>query len=174
MIKSYCGKMPKIAESALISDTACIIGDVEIGVESSVWPGAVIRADLSDLQPEPGTKIGRNCHIEDSAVVHGVGLIGNNVVIGHGAVVEAFKIGDSVLIGANATILHSVEIGSFSIIAAGSVVLQGMRIPARSFVAGTPAKVKGDISAEQLRYLEETQTGMMNLVMEYKANSETP
>lgn len=173
MIRSFRGRTPRISSSAFVSDAASIVGEVEIGEDCSVWPGGVIRADLSDLQPEPGTRIGRNCHIEDNAVVHGVCSIGNDVVIGHGAVVEAFRIGNSVLIGANATVLHAAEIGSHCIIAAGSVVLQGMRIPDRSFVAGAPARVKGEISARQLELLKKTQAGMVDLIREYRSNNET-
>ena len=173
MIKSYRGKAPRIADSASISEAACIIGDVEIGGESSVWSGAVVRSDCGVLIPGRNTRIGRNTHIEENAVVHCTSSIGDNVVIGHGAVVEAFSIGDNVLIGSNATVLAASEIGSHCIIAAGSVVPEGMRIPDRSFVAGIPAKIKSQVTARQLRYAEETCSNLAGLLRDYRAAGET-
>jgi len=168
MIRSFRGKKPKIAESALISEAAYIIGNVEIGERCSVWPGAVVRADCDVLQPGLGTKIGENTHIEDNAVVHATAVIGSNVVIGHGAVVEALRIGDNVIIGDNATVLTFAEVGSYCIVAAGAMVRQGMKIPDRSFVVGIPAEIKGELSAKQIATIEETWLGVVALVEDYK------
>ena len=168
MIKSFRGQTPTVAESALISETAYIIGDVQIGDRSSVWPGAVIRADCSVFQTGLRTRIGNNTHIEDNSVVHATESIGNNVVIGHGAVVEAHRIGDNVLIGDNATVLTYVEIGDYCIVAAGAVVPEGMKVPAWSFVAGAPAKVKRRLSAKQVATIENTCSMVAVLVAEYR------
>jgi carbonic anhydrase/acetyltransferase-like protein (isoleucine patch superfamily) len=115
MIRNLWSKVPKIAETAFVSEAAYIIGEVEIGEYCSVWPGVVIRADFGSI------KIGKNTATEDNCVIHSDTLsnpdfreelvIGNNVLIGHGAVLNCRKIGDKVLIGMNATILHDVEIG---------------------------------------------------------------
>jgi carbonic anhydrase/acetyltransferase-like protein (isoleucine patch superfamily) len=148
MIRSFDGKTPKIAESAFVSEAAYVIGDVEIGECSGVWPGAVIRADFGSI------KIGNNTDIEDNCVLHyGPMEIGDDVVVGHSAVIEGRRIGSNVLIGNNATILPEVEIGDFCGIAAGSVVTEGMKIPDRSFVAGVPAKIKGEVSEAVLRQI---------------------
>lgn len=173
MIKSFCGKSARIADSASVSDTACIIGDVEIGEESSIWSGAVIRSDCGVIIPGRNTRIGRNTHIEENAVVHCTSWIGNNVVIGHGAVVEASRIGDNVLIGSNATVLAASEIGNFCIIAAGSVVPEGMKIPDKSFVVGIPAKIRGVVTARQLQYVEQTCSNLAALLGDYRAAGET-
>jgi len=168
MIKSFKGQTPSIAESALISETACVIGDVQIGDRSSIWPGAVIRADCDVFQAGLRTRIGSNTHIEDNCVVHATESIGDNVVIGHGAVVEARRIGDNVLIGDNATVLTYVEIGDYCIVAAGAVVTEGMKIPAGSFVAGAPAKVKGRLSDKQIATIENTCSMVAVLVAEHR------
>jgi carbonic anhydrase/acetyltransferase-like protein (isoleucine patch superfamily) len=168
MIRSFMGKTPRISDSAFISETAYVIGDVEIGESSSVWNGAVIRADLGEGQIGAGMKIGDNTHIEDNAVVHSARAIGNNVVIGHGAVVEAFWVGDNVLVGNNATIMATAEVGNSCLVAAGAVVLPGTRIPDRSFVVGAPAQIKGEISAEQIEHMKVTQSLTGALVEEYK------
>ena len=148
MIKSLNGKTPQVHESAFVSEAAYVIGDVEIGENSSVWPGAVIRGDLGKIT------IGKNSVIEDNCVIHSGTpsfppnldvTIGENAVIGHGAVSNAWKIGNNVLIGMNATVLHNVEIGDYSIIAAGCVVKEKMKIPERSFVVVSPPKLKGKL-----------------------------
>ncbi len=170
MIRSLGGKTPKIAESAFVSEAAYVIGDVEIGDNSSVWPGAVIRADFGSI------KIGSNTAIEDNCVIHsgtpsahiGDVTIGDEVQIGHGAVINCRRIGNNVLIGMNATILHDAEIGDFCIIGAGCLVSQGMQIPDKSFVVGVPGKIKGKISAEQLWWVEKAPQIYAELVKQYK------
>ncbi|MFC1998365.1 gamma carbonic anhydrase family protein [Chloroflexota bacterium] len=136
MIKSLDGKTPVIADSACISDSAYIVGEVEIGENSTVWPGAVIRADLGKII------IGSNTHVEDNCVVHGNMTIGNNVIIGHSAVVHASVIGNDVLIGMNSTILPKAEIASHVVIGAHTLIKTGMKIPAKSLVVGSPPKIK--------------------------------
>ena len=144
MIRNFNGKTPKIAGSAFISEAAYVVGDVEIGEGSSVWPGAVIRADFAKI------KIGRNNLIEDNCVIHtGVPIeIGDNNTIGHGVVIHSLKIGNNNLIGMNATVLDDVEIGDHCIIGAGSVVTVGMKIVDYSFVVGVPAEIKRQMSPE--------------------------
>lgn len=145
MIRSFNGKTPKIAESAFVSETAYVIGDVEIGENSGIWPGAVVRGDFASI------KIGCNTMIEDNCVLHtGVPMeVGDNVLIGHSVVVHGMKIGNNTLIGNNATILDNAQIGSFCVIGAGSMVSHDMKIPDYSFVVGVPAKIKGQISPEK-------------------------
>ena len=172
MIKGLGNKKPKIAESAFVSEAAYVIGEVEIGENSSVWPGAVIRADFGSI------RIGNNTAIEDNCVIHSGTpsspsyvenvAIGNNVHIGHGAVINCRRIGNNVLIGMNATILHDAEIGDFCIIGAGCLVSQGMRIPDKSFVAGVPGKIKGEASPEQLWWVEQGPKIYADLVKRYK------
>ena len=169
MIRSFNNKRPKIAELAFVSEAAYIVGDVEIGENSVVWPGAVLRGDFGKI------KIGQNTAVEDNCVIHsgspsGAGnvVIGDNVVIGHGAVLNCRKIGNSVLIGMNSTILHDAEIGDFCIIAAACLVSQGMKIPDKSFVAGIPGKIKGEASAEQLWWTQSTPEACPQIAKQYK------
>jgi carbonic anhydrase/acetyltransferase-like protein (isoleucine patch superfamily) len=142
MIRSFDGKTPRIDPSAFIAETAYIIGDVEIGPGSSVWPGAVVRGDFASI------RIGSGTHIEDNCVVHtGMPLeIGDNVTVGHGVVIHCSKVGSRSLIGNNATLLDGAEIGEGSIVAAGAVVTPRMVVPPGSFVAGVPGEIRGDIS----------------------------
>ena len=164
MIRSFNGKNPRIAESAFISEAAYIVGDIEIGANSSVWPGAVIRADKGY------TRIGKNTNVQDNSVIHGSGLIiGDNVHIGHCAVINCTSIGNNVLVGMNAILLHDAEIGNFCVIGANCLVSQGMKVPDNSFVAGVPAEIKGHVSPQQMkRWLQEAPEGMVKLASEYK------
>jgi len=171
MIRSFNGKTPKIADSAFISEAAYVVGDVEIGENSSVWPGAVIRGDIGKI------KIGKNSVVEDNCVIHSgspnlppisEATIGDNVIIGHGAVSNCRIIGNNVVIGMNATILHDVEIGDNSIIAAGCVAKEKMKIPANSFVTGVPGEIKGKVTAEQLWWSQNSPSIYQELAQKYK------
>ncbi len=167
MIRSFNGKTPMIAKSTFVSETAYVIGDVEIGENSGVWPGTVIRGDFASI------KIGCNTMIEDNSVVHsGVPMeIGDNVTIGHSTVVHGIRIGNNNLIGNNATILDNAEIGSFCVIGAGCLVRQGMKIPDNSFVVGVPAEIKGQISPEKRQKRPRLQKGAQSyaeLLKRYK------
>jgi carbonic anhydrase/acetyltransferase-like protein (isoleucine patch superfamily) len=166
MIRSFNGKTPKIADSAFVSEAAYVIGDVEIGEGSGIFPGAVIRADFASI------KIGRNTMVEDNSVIHSGGpvVIGDNVTIGHSVVVHCSKIGSNNLIGNNATLLDDAEIGSYCIIGAGCLVSQGMKIPDNSFVVGIPAEIKGQVPLErwQRRRSGRSGGGYSDLVRQYK------
>ena len=170
MIRSFNGKTPKIAESAFVSEAAYVVGDVEIGEESNVWPGAVIRGDFGSI------KIGRNVSIEDNCVIHsgtpsspvGDVSIGDRVIIGHGAVLNCRSIGSYVLIGMNATILHDAEIGNNCVIGAVCLVAQGAKIPDNSFVIGVPGKIKGQPTDQQLWWTREGHKEYLELVNQYK------
>ncbi len=165
MIRTLGDKIPKIAESVFVSEAAYIVGDVEIGENCSVFPGAVIRADFGPI------RIGKNTHIQDNAVVHaGFPLleIGDSVLVGHGAVVHARRIGNNVLIGMNATIMDNVEIEDSCVIAGGAVVVDGMKVPRNSFVVGVPAKIRGEVSPRQLTWLEEGPPVYSDCAQEYK------
>jgi carbonic anhydrase/acetyltransferase-like protein (isoleucine patch superfamily) len=162
MIRIFNGKRPDIAPSAFVSEAAYVIGDVLIGNNASVWPGAVIRGDVCKIE------IGENTSIEDNCVVHGDVRIGNGVIIGHGAVIHCHKIGNNVLIGNNATILNGAEIGHFCIIGAGSMVTIDMKIPDDSLVMGLPAQIKGQISSKQRLELKEGAMFYTKLAREYR------
>lgn len=132
-------KGPKIDPSCYVAPEAIIIGDVEIENGCSIWPYAVIRADLSPVRIGEGSSIQEHCQI------HGNPgrpiIIGRNVSVGHGAIVHAAKIGDFVIVGMNSCILDGAEVGAGSIIGAGAVVTEGMVIPEGSLAVGVPAKV---------------------------------
>ena len=149
MIVEYRGKRPKIDPSAFVAPTAVLIGDVEVGPESSIWFGAVLRADNGPI------RVGARTSIQDNSVVHvsegGLTRIGDDVTVGHCAVMEDCDIKPFALIGSNATLLNGCVIGERSLIAAGSVVGERSEIPPGVLAAGAPAKVKKPIEGEVLQ-----------------------
>ena len=133
--------MPRIHPTAYIDDSAQVIGDVEIGEQSSVWMTVVIRGDVHQI------RIGCRSNVQDGTIVHVMKdthatVIGDDVTIGHAAVVHGCTIEDRCLIGMGAILLNGARIGSGSIVAAGTLVVEGMQVPPRSLVMGSPGKVK--------------------------------
>ena len=125
---------------AYLHPSAVIIGNVEIGNGSSIWPGAVLRGDFHSIT------IGQYSSLQDNAVVHPsptkLVQIGDWVTVGHSAVIHGSVIGDYVLVGIRSVLLDGVVVGSGSLIAAGTLVPEGMQIPSDSFVSGSPAVIK--------------------------------
>jgi carbonic anhydrase/acetyltransferase-like protein (isoleucine patch superfamily) len=145
MLRPYRGQLPRVHPSAFIDDSAQVIGDVEIGEESSVWMCVVIRGDVNRI------RIGRRSNVQDGTIVHVMKdthptTIGDNVTIGHAAVVHGCTIEDRCLVGMGAILLNGVTVGSGSIIAAGTLLPEGTQGPPRSLVMGSPGKVRRTLS----------------------------
>jgi carbonic anhydrase/acetyltransferase-like protein (isoleucine patch superfamily) len=141
VLRPYRGVLPRVHPTAFIDDSAQLIGDVEIGEESSVWMAVVVRGDVNAI------RIGRRTNVQDGTVVHVMidrhpTTVGDNVTIGHAAVVHGCTIEDQCLIGMGAILLNGAHIGAHSIVAAGALIPEGMKVPAKSLVMGSPAKVK--------------------------------
>ena len=139
MIRSLDGKSPKIHPTAFISETAYIVGDVEIGEGSSIWPGAVIRADAGKIV------IGRFTCIQDNSVVHGDDdvHIGDRVVIGHRVLCHAKTVGDGALIGNGCIVNDGAEIGEGSLVGSGAMLIENTKVPAGAMAVGVPGRVRG-------------------------------
>lgn len=138
MLIPFGGKTPQVADSAWIGPGSFVIGDVVIGERSTVWPGAVIRADFAQI------RIGADVNIEDNVVIHsGTPVtIGDRVTIGHSVVVHCSEVQSGVLLGNNCTVLDGAVIGERSIIGAGALVPPREVIPPGSLVLGVPGVVQ--------------------------------
>ena len=140
--------MKIIDNSVFIADGAKIIGDVEIGKNSSVWFNAVIRADSDKV------KIGENSNVQDNSVIHtseGFGVqIGDNVTIGHGAIIHGCTVKDNVMIGMGAIVLNGAVIEENSIIGAGALITQSKVIPSGSLAFGNPVKIVRQLTDEEI------------------------
>ncbi|MGC1419893.1 MAG: gamma carbonic anhydrase family protein [Acidimicrobiales bacterium] len=143
-------RSPDIHPDAFVHPDAVVIGDVRIGAESSVWPGAVLRGDYGTVI------VGERTSIQDGAVVHAVAafptVIGSDCVVGHIAHLEGCVVHDAALIGSGSVVLHEAEVLSGATVAAGAVVRNRMRVPANAVALGVPAQIKADSSsAEAIR-----------------------
>lgn len=157
-IRPFRDKRPKIAKSAFVDLMACVIGDATLEDDVSVWPMAVIRADINAI------KIGARSNIQDGAVLHvdvsesntaGFPLIiGEDVTVGHGVVLHGCTIGNRCLIGMNATILNGAILGDDIVIGANSLVPQGKKLESGFLYFGNPVKQIRPLTAEEKRAMQ--------------------
>lgn len=138
---------PSVAADVFIAQGAIVLGAVELGAQSSVWYGAVLRGDINRIV------VGAQSNVQDGSVLHVSDdcacVLGDRVTVGHRAVVHACTVGDEVLVGMGAIILDGAQIGARSIIAAGALVTKNMIIPEGSLVVGSPARVVRALSLEE-------------------------
>ena len=147
LLVPYAGNSPVIPPSAWVAPNATLVGAVSLGDRSSVFYGAVLRADVDTIT------VGEGSNLQDNVTVHcDAGkptTIGSGVSVGHGAILHGCTIEDDCLIGMGATVLNRAVIGAGSLVAAGSVVLEGTVVPPGSLVAGVPGKVRRELTAEE-------------------------
>ncbi|MCI8284265.1 MAG: gamma carbonic anhydrase family protein [Firmicutes bacterium] len=138
----------KISESAFLAQGSVVVGDVTVGENVGIWYNAVIRGDANTVV------IGDNSNIQDCCVIHANEdqpvRLGKNVSLGHGAIIHGAIIGDNVLVGMGAIVMDGAEVGENTLIAAGALVTKGTKIPPNSLVVGSPAKVRREITPEEL------------------------
>lgn len=139
---------PVIDPSAFVHPDATVIGDVTLGAESTVWPGAVLRGDHGTIT------VGSRTSIQDGSVVHaGPGfptVIGDGCVIGHIVHLEGCVVEDDCLIGSGAVVLHHVRVGRGALIGAGAVVPNGVEVPSGSLAVGVPAAIRPGAASLEL------------------------
>lgn len=133
---------PQLHPSCWVAPHACIIGDVQMGAQSTVWFQAVVRGDVAPI------RIGSKVNIQDGAIIHGTfeksaTHIDDGASIGHRAIVHGAHVGEGALIGMGAIIMDGVVIGKGAVVAAGAVVLAGTQIPPKTLWAGVPATDRG-------------------------------
>jgi carbonic anhydrase/acetyltransferase-like protein (isoleucine patch superfamily) len=166
VLRPYRGVRPRVAPTAYIDSSAQVIGDVEIGEESSVWMCAVVRGDVNAI------RIGRRSNVQDGVVVHAMlgtheTHIGDEVTIGHAAVVHGCTIAANCLVGIGAILLNGASIGSGSIVAAGTLVTENMQVPPRSLVMGSPGKVKRLLTQKEVDEIRLYADRYVNYRLEY-------
>ncbi len=150
MIYEFDGFVPVIHESAFVHPQAAVTGNVIIGRDVYVGPGAAIRGDWGGIVIEDGCNVQENCtvHMFPGVVV----TLEAGAHIGHGAIVHGARIGANALIGMNAVIMDNAIVGSGCVVGALCFVPTGMEIPPRKVVVGNPAKIVKDVSDEMLEW----------------------
>lgn len=149
-IFAFNGYVPVVHESAFVHPNATVTGNVIIGRDVYVGPGAAIRGDWGAIV------IGDGCNVQENCTIHmfpGVTVVlEESAHIGHGAIIHGAHIGRNVLVGMNAVVMDDVDVGAECIIGALCFVPQGMRIPPRQVVVGNPAKIVKEVSDEMIAW----------------------
>ena len=152
-LRGFGGKHPVIGSGVFLAETCAVIGDVEIGDQSSIWYSAVVRGDVMSI------RIGARTSVQDGTIVHVTAgrfgtTIGSDCTIGHGAILHACTVEDACLIGMGAIVLDGARIGRGSLVGAGALVTPGTDIPPGSLVLGAPAKVRRPVDDDERKQIE--------------------
>ncbi len=167
-VAPFRGISPRLHASVLVMEGSRVIGDVEIGEGSSVWPGAVIRGDVHHV------RIGARSNLQDAVVVHvttdtHATLVGDDVTVGHRAVLHGCTVKDRCLIGIGAIVLDGAVVGPDAMVGAGALVTPGTVIPPGSLALGAPARVRRQLTDEEKVGLRESAAHYVELAARYRA-----
>ena len=158
-LRHFLQHFPRLGQRTWIDPAATVIGDVEIGDDASIWPGAVVRGDVNAI------RIGARSNLQDLCVVHvthdgphgpagGLAtVIGEDVTVGHGAIVHACVVEDACLIGMGATVLDGAVIRRHAFVGAGAVVPPGKEVGSGELWLGNPARCVRRLTDEQIEQL---------------------
>ena len=160
----YGNLVPTVGRRVFVAPGARVIGDVTLGDDASVWFNAVVRGDIHWV------RLGARSNLQDGVVVHVEHgscptSLDEEVSVGHGAVLHGCRIGRGALIGMGATVLNDAVVGEGALVAAGSVVREGFTVPRRTLVAGVPAEVRRELTADESKRIEAS----WRHYLEYKA-----
>lgn len=153
MIRPFGGVQPQIHPTAFVEQSAQVIGDVQLGEESSIWFNAVVRGDVHYI------RIGDRSNVQDNSVIHvrhhsHPTILEDQVTVGHSVTLHGCYIERGALIGIGSVVLDDARVGAYSIVGAGSVVSPGTIIPPHSLVMGVPARVKRSLTDEEVEGLD--------------------
>jgi carbonic anhydrase/acetyltransferase-like protein (isoleucine patch superfamily) len=166
MVRSFRGKAPKLGQRVFLAEGAVVIGDVEIGDDSSIWCNTVVRGDVEAV------RIGARTNLQDLSVIHvssngWATRIGDGVTIGHRVVLHGCTVGDHCLVGIGAVVLDGAEIGAESMVGANALVTSGFKIPPRMLALGTPARVVRPLSDAELKFLRVNAANYVSYAAQY-------
>ena len=167
LIKSYRGVEPRIHETAFVAENAVIIGDVEIGEQSSVWFGSILRGDVNYI------RIGERVNVQDGTIIHVSSkthptVLEDEITLGHRVTLHGCHIETGCLIGIGSIILDGARVGRNSLVAAGSLLTPNTQIPPRALVMGSPARVNRGLSDDEVRDLERFWRNYVSLSRAYR------
>ncbi len=166
MILPFKEIVPEIARSVFVAPSAQVIGDVKIGMDSSIWFGSVVRGDVHYI------RIGERTNIQDLSVLHVTRkthplVIGNEVTVGHRVILHGCTVGDRVLIGMGTVVLDGALIEEGSFVGAGSLITEGMKVPSGTLALGSPARIKRELSERERAFLSESARNYVELAQSY-------
>lgn len=166
VIVPYRGISPRFPSSVFIAATAAVVGDVEIGENSSIWFGCSVRGDVREV------RIGCRTNIQDGTVIHVTGalqgtFIGSDITIGHMALLHACTLEDGCFVGMKACVMDGAVVESGAMVAAGALVTPGKRVKSGQLWAGSPAKYSRDLTEKELAFLPVSAANYATLAREY-------
>lgn len=173
IILPFKGILPKIHPNALVMPGAVVIGDVEIGEHSNIWPGCVIRGDINYI------RIGKRTNIQDGTIIHvtrpdlalpgqeGMTLIGDDVTVGHQVVLHACMLENGSFVGMGATVIDGAIVKSGAMVAAGAMVTYKKVVPEGEIWAGNPAKFLREMKPSEKEYILKSAQNYVNDAQEY-------
>jgi carbonic anhydrase/acetyltransferase-like protein (isoleucine patch superfamily) len=175
-IRPYRNGSPSLGQRVWVDPAATVIGRVEIGADSSIWPGAVLRGDVNYIQ------IGARTSIQDGSILHvasdrlaGAGgiplLVGDDCTVGHRVILHACTIGNRCLIGMGAILMDGAVLGDEVIVGAGALVPAGKKLPSRTLWVGSPARLSRKLTEKEIAYLAESAAHYVALKDEYLGTS---
>lgn len=160
------GVLPTVHASAFVAEGACVIGDVDLAEDSSVWFNAVLRGDIHHI------RIGRRSNIQDGTIIHVTREypveIGDEVTVGHQAMLHGCRLESCSLIGMNAVVLDNARVGPFALVAAGSVVREHFVVPEGMLVAGVPAKIVRPLTDSEKQALRQSAGNYVEYARSYQ------
>jgi carbonic anhydrase/acetyltransferase-like protein (isoleucine patch superfamily) len=165
-MEGYKGIYPKIHESAYVAPSADVIGAVCIEEDCSIWHNAVLRGDVDDIIIRKGANIQDGCILHCSHKMKTT--VGEGTTVGHNAVLHSCTIGKNSLIGMGAVVLDGAVIGDNCLVAAGALVTPGTNVPDGTMVMGSPAKIKRELTEEEIRGIRENADEYISLKNEYR------
>ncbi|MBU8894738.1 gamma carbonic anhydrase family protein [Corallococcus sp. H22C18031201] len=168
-LRPFRGVLPRVHPSCFVEDSAQVIGDVELGEDSSVWFNAVMRGDVNPI------RIGKRTNIQDLTMVHVTAdsyatQVGDDVTVGHRVILHGCIIGNRVLVGMGAIVMDGVEIGDECIIGAGTLLTPGTKVPPGSLVVGSPGKVKRPLTETEREFLVLSSHHYVHTAAEHRAS----
>ena len=168
MIRLFKGIAPRIDPAAYVDESAQVIGDVEVGAESSIWMNTVVRGDVNSI------RIGKRTNIQDLCMVHVLKdkfttRIGDEVTVGHHVVLHGCRIGNRVLVGMGAILMDDVDVGDDCIVAAGALLSPGTKVPPGSLALGNPAKVTRPLRDAERAWLVQSAANYVGYAHDYRA-----
>ena len=167
MIRPFGQVQPSVHTSAYVSEDAIIIADVEIGEDSSVWFGSIIRGDVNFI------RIGARTNIQDGTIIHVSSkthstVLEDEITVGHRVTLHGCHVESGCLIGIGSILMDGVRVGANSLVGAGSLLTPGTQIPPRSLVLGSPAKVKRALTGDELAFLDKSWRNYVELKKKYR------
>ena len=165
IIRPYQGKAPALHASAFAIESSVVVGDVEIGEDSSLWFGAIVRGDVNFI------RIGARTNVQDHSVLHVSGahptVVGDDVTIGHRATLHGCTVGNRCLVGIGAIVLDGATLADDVMVAAGALVAPGTSVPARTLVMGAPARVRRPLDDGEVERLRATARHYVEYARQY-------